>query len=274
MYEATKEGADTQKKEFLETYENLKFLTNSNYINLSEKFMENYNNINELMKNQYNNINEKLVEQLNHAKEGTGKNLITAYEKIGSQLDNAKAFSDNYLNNFKGLTQEQLEKYSNLLDERFGPTKQAVSLKLNDGKEYFAQRFEKAQDFTKEESDKILNFALDIVYYLQERMVFHLLTNKDKLVEFVNELNLKDKVSILQSANLLNLIKSGKDKALDLYENGIDYTNNAVEVVAKREKEYLELTREKVNNLLGAANNYLQIKAKEYKNVDSLRDFF
>jgi len=127
--------------------------------------------------------------------------------------------------------------------------------------------YDKSQNMTHEQAERLRNFSLELLQMVSTIFV----NNRQILIHFVAAFKLRERVLPIYNKTL-EIYENGKGKALELYDtnkqNSLEFMQNLVQA------EYTDLVKERLNKLISSFKDYSNMKLKEYKNVETIRDFF
>lgn len=206
---------------------------------------------------------ERIVKLYNTAQEKVQVSKDLLVEKYNCTKD----ISLDKYNQLLEASSDKINEYSQVLDDKFGDSKQKLITKYDETKVCAFNLYDKSKTMTLEEAERLKSFSLEL---LQMASTFFL-NNRQRLIEFVAEFNLRERVLPFYNKTL-EVYENGKGKALELYDTNKQYSMEVMQNLVQC--EYAELVKARLNKLISSFKDYSNMKLKEYKNVETIRDFF
>jgi len=257
-------------KHLLKNKDLLKQIVDSNV----EKLVSQYNGYREesvTVQNVHQSVESTLLKVIELMDQVHDKTVIAkTYAK--TQYDDASDFVTSKYDTTKMAAMIHYEKASGAVNQKYSTAKTYLTEQYNCTSKFAEEKYSTAKALTLEEAQKLKEFANKVYGILIDYLTNLFDTNKLRLIEFVTEYHLKEKICPIYD-RALSAYENSRDSLCQIYDNSKDLTPAKIaDTLVKN--EYTDAVKAKVNQLVGTFYEYVNVKSKEYKNVDTLRDFF
>jgi hypothetical protein len=284
-YDSIKELLESQKLELVKYLLKNKALLRQIIDANAEKLVSQYNNYREEHVT-LQNVHEFVISTLQNVQESvisTLPKVIEMMDDLSDKANQAKNYTVNKCSEARDLAADNYttikmaamihyDKASIVVNENYGNAKVYLGAKYEATSEFAQEKYGSAKKMTLEQAEQLRLRAENVYAVLIEYLTNMFDSNKIRLIEFVTEYHLQEKISPIYD-RALSCYSSSRDSLVEIYENTRELTPQ--KVVSKIiHNEYAEQVQARVNQLVGTFYEYVNVKSKEYKNVDTLRDFF
>jgi len=173
-------------------------------------------------------------------------------------------------NELKEKSSEKFSEYQKITQNHLNITKEYLNYKCKESLEISSEKYGEAKAFTLQKNDELMKFCNEVYETLSEYLTTFFEKNRLRLMQFINEHNLKEKVLPIYD-QAIKICDNGKKQVVQICGSTKQYGLKTFDNIIHN--DYIEVVKGRLDCLMGSFYEYVALKANEYKNIDTLRDF-